>query len=207
MGDGLNPAGRFPSPPVGEGKSSVSADIHVILHHLAGPLGQGEISLNFAKETKGVSHKGSMGFDKSISLTEKKTTGRGVRTKDAVPSVLETDEPELVKRARNDDPWAMDQLLKRYYQKAYGIAYRMCSGDEEEARDLVQDAFLNAFRNLKRFKGDSGFYTWLYRIVVNTCLDARRRRQRRSGLLSRWLQRKKVGRGTDQALEDRFAAV
>lgn len=145
-----------------------------------------------------------MGFHKSTSLTEKGTAGHEVRARDTDPSVLETDDHELVKRARNGDPRATEQLLKRYYQKAYGIAYRMCSGDEEEARDLVQDAFLNVLRNLKKFKGDSRFYTWLYRIVVNTCLDARRRRQRRSGLLSRWLPRRKGGRETDQALEDRF---
>ena len=54
----------------------------------------------------------------------------------------------------------------------------MLSGDTQEAQDRTQEAFLKAFRKIKQFKGNSSFYTWLYRIVVNTCLDARRRRRR-----------------------------
>jgi len=49
----------------------------------------------------------------------------------------------------------------------------MLSGDAEEARDRTQDAFLQAFRKIKQFRGKSSFYTWLYRIVINTCIDAR----------------------------------
>jgi RNA polymerase sigma-70 factor (ECF subfamily) len=85
---------------------------------------------------------------------------------------------ELVAGAQRDESWAVEQLIRRYQPKAFAIAYRMSSGDEEQARDLTQEAFLNAIRSIKKFKGRSGFYTWFYRIVVNTCLDARRKGQR-----------------------------
>lgn len=85
---------------------------------------------------------------------------------------------ELVDRARQDDRRAIEQLIGRYQQKVYRIAYQMCYADEEEAKDRVQEAFFRAFRNIKKFKGKSSFYTWLYRIVVNTCIDAQRRRNR-----------------------------
>ena len=80
------------------------------------------------------------------------------------PDPIYADE-ELVRRAKNDDPWAIEQLVLRYQQKVYAIAYQMLAGDAEEARDRTQDVFLQAFRNIKRFKGKSSFYTWLYRIV------------------------------------------
>jgi RNA polymerase sigma-70 factor (ECF subfamily) len=85
---------------------------------------------------------------------------------------------ELVRRAQMEDPWAIEQLVLRYQKKVYAIAYQMLSGDAEEARDRTQDAFLQAFRKIKQFRGKSSFYTWLYRIVINTCIDARRRRKR-----------------------------
>ena len=66
------------------------------------------------------------------------------------------------------------------------LAYQMLSGDEEEAKDRTQDAFLQAFRKIKQFKGKSSFYTWLYRIVVNKCIDARRRKQRWKKIFRPW---------------------
>jgi RNA polymerase sigma-70 factor, ECF subfamily len=94
------------------------------------------------------------------------------------------DDLELVERAKRRDPEAAEQLVRRYQDKAYAIAYRTCSGDEEEAKDLTQEAFLKAFRSLDQFQGKASFYTWLYRIVVNTCLDALRRQRRRPARVS-----------------------
>lgn len=88
-----------------------------------------------------------------------------------------TDEA-LAARASCNDPRASDELVRRYQEKVYRIAFGMCDGDPEEARDLSQEAFLKAFRSLSGFKGGSRFYTWFYRIVINTCLDGRKRRQR-----------------------------
>jgi len=96
------------------------------------------------------------------------------------------DDAELVRRARNDDPWAIEQLVLRYQKKVFAIACQMLSGDVEEAKDRTQDAFLQAFRKIKQFKGKASFYTWLYRIVINTCIDARRRRRRWREIFLPW---------------------
>lgn len=97
----------------------------------------------------------------------------------AVP--VPEDENELIRRARANDPGAVDQLIRRYQKKVYSIAYQMSGSDPEDARDCAQEALIQVFRNLGRFEGRSRFSTWLYRVVVNTCLDARRRQRR-------WLQ-------------------
>jgi RNA polymerase sigma-70 factor (ECF subfamily) len=91
---------------------------------------------------------------------------------------------ELVDRAQEGNQWATEELVKRYQRKAYAIAYHMTSQDAEEARDLTQEAFLKAFQSLKSFRKESSFYTWFYRIVVNTCLDTMRRRRRWNRLFS-----------------------
>jgi len=87
---------------------------------------------------------------------------------------------ELVARAQAGDRAAFGELVQRYERKAYRIAFDFAR-DREEAKDLSQDAFLKAYTNLKNFDGRSGFYTWFYRILVNVCLDYKRRRQRRPG--------------------------
>jgi RNA polymerase sigma-70 factor (ECF subfamily) len=95
---------------------------------------------------------------------------------------------ELVARIKEGEDWATEVLVNRYQQKTYAIAYHMCSEDGEEARDLTQEAFLRAFRSLGKFRGDSSFYTWFYRIVVNVCLDSRRRSRRWKLTFSPWRQ-------------------
>jgi RNA polymerase sigma-70 factor (ECF subfamily) len=81
---------------------------------------------------------------------------------------------EVVQRARQGDHDAFRVLVERYQGRAYGLALRVLR-DEEQARDAVQDAFLKAYGSLDRFEGRSSFYTWLYRIVMNLCLDQKRR--------------------------------
>ena len=81
---------------------------------------------------------------------------------------------EIVQRAREGDHEAFRVLVERYQSRAYRLALRVLR-DEEQARDAVQDAFLKAYGSLDRFQGRSGFYTWLYRIVMNQCLDRKRR--------------------------------
>jgi RNA polymerase sigma-70 factor, ECF subfamily len=85
----------------------------------------------------------------------------------------------LVGLARKGDRSAFEELVERYKQKTYHIAFGF-TRDREEAKDLSQDAFLKAFMNLGNFDGRSTFYTWFYRILVNVCLDHKRRRSRRS---------------------------
>jgi RNA polymerase sigma-70 factor (ECF subfamily) len=81
---------------------------------------------------------------------------------------------EVVQRARNGDHEAFRVLVERYQGRAHGLALRVLR-DEEQARDAVQDAFIKAYGSLDRFEGRSSFYTWLYRIVMNLCLDRKRR--------------------------------
>jgi len=91
---------------------------------------------------------------------------------------LGTSDSNLVKRVRNGDKEAFRELVEKYQRKAFSIAYGMVN-NRDDAMDLVQDAFLKAYHNLKRFEGSSSFYTWLYRIVVNVCIDHIRRTGKR----------------------------
>ena len=81
---------------------------------------------------------------------------------------------EAVNRAAAGDHDAFRVLVERYQDRAYGLALRVMR-DEEQARDVVQEAFLKAYRSLSRFEGRSSFYTWFYRVVMNLCIDAKRR--------------------------------
>lgn len=86
-------------------------------------------------------------------------------------------ETELVRRAKNGDVTAFEQLISDYQVKIYHIAFHMM-GNEQDAEDAAQEAILKAYRYLGSFKEESGFYTWLYRITHNICLDMLRKRKR-----------------------------
>ncbi len=85
-------------------------------------------------------------------------------------------EKELLRRAAQGDASAFSELLGAHEQKMYAVCYRMCS-NEYDAQDCLQEAMLRAYKALPRFKGESAFATWLYRIAMNTCLDALRRKK------------------------------
>lgn len=89
----------------------------------------------------------------------------------------EQGDESLVTRAQKGNRQAFEELVERYKQKAYRIAFDF-TRDREEAKDLSQEAFLRAFTHLDRFDRRASFYTWLYRILVNLCLDHRRRSRR-----------------------------
>ena len=93
------------------------------------------------------------------------------------------DVAELVAAAKDGDRTAFDELVKATYADTYTLAYRL-TGDEEDARDVVQEAYLRAFRGLKKFRGDAQFSTWMYRITANCASTAlgRRRRERHDQL-------------------------
>jgi RNA polymerase sigma-70 factor (ECF subfamily) len=84
---------------------------------------------------------------------------------------------DLVVAARKGDRLAFEQLIERHKRRAFHIAFDF-TRDGEDAKDLSQEAFLKAFTNLKNFDGRSSFYTWFYRILVNLCLDHKRRHRR-----------------------------
>lgn len=77
-------------------------------------------------------------------------------------------------RAKQGDHEAFRILVERYQGRAYALALRVLK-DEERARDAVQEGFLKAYTSLAKFEGRSSFYTWLYRLVMNHCLDMKRR--------------------------------
>lgn len=84
---------------------------------------------------------------------------------------------ELVERSIAGDTDSFNQLILRWERPIYALAYRQI-GREEDARDVVQDAFLRAFRALPGFKGQAKFSSWLYRITLNLCRDWLRRQRR-----------------------------
>jgi RNA polymerase sigma-70 factor (ECF subfamily) len=76
------------------------------------------------------------------------------------------DVAELVAAAQDGDREAFDELVRVTYAESYTLALRL-TGNEEDARDVVQEAYFRAFRGLKRFRGDAQFSTWMYRITAN----------------------------------------
>lgn len=89
----------------------------------------------------------------------------------------------LVERARGGDMAAYDELVGRYSRKIYALVYHM-TGRREDAEDLVQDVFFKAYRSLPHFKGDSSFYTWIYRIAVNRTINFLKKRKRTDNSMS-----------------------
>src|SRR3981081_4920868 len=87
-----------------------------------------------------------------------------------------TSEMALVQAAKKGDLGAFSELVKRYDRNVFRIAQHI-THNEEDAQDVVQDAFLKAYQNLEQFQGNSKFYTWLVRIAVNEALMKLRKRR------------------------------
>jgi RNA polymerase sigma-70 factor (ECF subfamily) len=88
-----------------------------------------------------------------------------------------SEEERLVLQCQAGDTLAFRQLVQRYQRRVYAVAYGMVR-NPDDAMDLTQEAFIKVHKNIKHFKGSSSFYTWLYRIVKNLCIDHLRRRSR-----------------------------
>jgi RNA polymerase sigma-70 factor (ECF subfamily) len=95
-----------------------------------------------------------------------------------VASVAQLDERCLVVEAQAGSRSAFEELVRRYDRDVLRLALNLMKRPED-ARDVYQEAFLKVYRNLHRFRFECSFYTWLYRIVTNVCLDQLRRRQAR----------------------------
>ena len=87
------------------------------------------------------------------------------------------DDHELVAAARRGDRDAFRTLFERYHRRAYALAFGVVR-HQEDALDVVQDAFIKAHKYLDKFEGNSSFYTWLYRIVMNLAIDHLRKHRR-----------------------------
>lgn len=81
---------------------------------------------------------------------------------------------ELVQRSRTGDRDAFQELVERYRRRIAALALGMLR-NRDDALDIVQETFTKAYQNLDRFKGDAAFYTWVYRIAYNLCIDHQRR--------------------------------
>src|SRR5438093_8568459 len=93
-----------------------------------------------------------------------------------------TDEPEdqkLVKRAQGGDLEAYDELIRRYQERIYATIYHM-TANHEDANDLAQETFIKAYQALNSFKGDSSFFTWVYRIAVNKTINFLKQRKNKT---------------------------
>ena len=101
----------------------------------------------------------------------------------AQPDVSELD---LVKRCQAGESEAFDELVGRYRTRVFGMIYNMVHS-EQDAWDLAQDSFVKAWKSIGRFRGQSSFYTWIYRIVMNVTID--------------WLRKKQV-KGTGSEFDD-----
>ena len=87
------------------------------------------------------------------------------------------DQEHIIARARRGDADAFEQLVAAYRNQVFRLALRMC-GDEADADEVAQEAFLSAWQGLAFFRGESSFATWLYRLASNACVDLLRREGR-----------------------------
>lgn len=86
---------------------------------------------------------------------------------------------ELVRRAKLGDSLAYEGLVRKYQERVYATIYHM-TANHEDANDLAQETFIKAYTALKSFKGDSSFYTWVYRIAVNKTINFLKQRKNKS---------------------------
>jgi len=92
-------------------------------------------------------------------------------------SLVERSDRELVRESCRGEKEAFRELVERYQRKVLSVALGM-THNRDDALELTQETFVKAYENLRKFKGESSFYTWLYRIVVNLAIDSRRRDRR-----------------------------
>jgi RNA polymerase sigma-70 factor (ECF subfamily) len=90
--------------------------------------------------------------------------------------LVRIDDERLIRETLNGDPSAFGDLVRRYQDRLFHTVFRLV-GNTEDALDVVQEAFLNAYQSLRSFKGDALFFTWLYRIAMNNAISLNRKRR------------------------------
>jgi RNA polymerase sigma-70 factor (ECF subfamily) len=124
-----------------------------------------------------------VGSVKSATAVSKVVAQSGTRAKLSAEQLQarqqqRAEDDELIRAAQKGDRSAFDSLVRRYDRSVLRLALHML-GNEQDAQDVHQDAFIKAYRHLSNFRFECSFYTWLYRIVTNLCLDQLRRRKSR----------------------------
>ncbi|MGZ6080047.1 MAG: RNA polymerase sigma factor [Myxococcaceae bacterium] len=94
--------------------------------------------------------------------------------RDYTPAVMARTDEELLQAARAGDDEALEALLARHEKQVFRFGLRMC-GNEEDARDVLQETLLAAFKGMRQFRGDAQLSTWLYQVARSFCTKARRR--------------------------------
>jgi RNA polymerase sigma-70 factor (ECF subfamily) len=100
--------------------------------------------------------------------------------REATLAQADVSEPDLVKQCQAGQTEAFDQLVTRYRTRVFAMIYNMVH-NEQDAWDLAQDSFVKAWKSIGRFRGQSSFYTWIYRIVMNVTIDWLRKKQIKAG--------------------------
>lgn len=113
----------------------------------------------------------------------------------SVPTVS-SDDHRLIARCLRGDSLAFGELIRRYQDRLFNLVYRLL-GSVEDAQDVVQETFLNAYKSLQSFKGDAEFFTWLYRIAWNTAVSLKRKQR-----LALSLHAGRTGQGAIDPLDD-----
>ncbi len=120
----------------------------------------------------------------SLPAMAKAAAQPGTRSGKLTPAQIEaraqqrSEDDDLIREAQRGQRSAFDALVRRYDQSVLRLALHML-GNEQDAQDVHQEAFIKAYRHLGNFRFECSFYTWLYRIVTNLCLDQLRRRKSR----------------------------
>jgi RNA polymerase sigma-70 factor (ECF subfamily) len=94
---------------------------------------------------------------------------------------MDVNEAQLISRCQQGDQGALKEIFNQYHQKVYRIAYGVVR-QREEALDIVQEVFIKLFRSIRQFKGKSRFYTYLYRMTMNTAIDHTRKMKKAPSL-------------------------
>jgi len=143
----------------------------------------GEVRRRPSPFSLGLTETAAIGAVKSTVMIPNVAAQPGTRTKLTAEQMdarqqQRAEDDELIRAAQKGDRQAFDALVRRYDRSVLRLALHMLS-NEQDAQDVHQEAFLKAYRHLANFRFECSFYTWLYRIVTNLCLDQLRRRKSR----------------------------
>jgi RNA polymerase sigma-70 factor (ECF subfamily) len=124
-----------------------------------------------------MSHAGAVGVPAGrVSGLRSHSPAAGVGM--ASRALIRVDDSELIRQAQRGDRAAFESLVRQYDQAVLRLALHL-TGSEQDAQDIYQEAFLKAYRHVGNFRFECSFYTWIYRIVTNLCLDHLRRKKTR----------------------------